>query len=85
VDLRTLEPRGLGRRPERGYADRLEGVDGALDQRRLRPDDDQVAPLAPGGLGQCLRPGADVQGPGVGGDPGVARRAEQLADARRAR
>lgn len=85
--LRSLQ---LGRRPGRaegGDARRLERVDDADDEGRLGPDHDQVdAPIA-----RQRDDRLDVFDPdlredlGVGPDPGVARRAEQLRRRRRAR
>ena len=83
----TFEPSSRAasaRGPEGRHAGGLERVDEPVDQRRLGPDDDQVAALAVGGGDDRRRSSpAVVEQPGVGGDPGVAGRAEQLA-ARRA-
>src|SRR5215208_925051 len=84
--LGALQPGRGGRRPE-GPDSRLDQrVHQPGDQRSLRPHHDQVDPFVAGGGDQ----GIDVvrirvQDPGVGGDAGIARRAEQLRPLRRAR
>ena len=40
--LRALDPGGSGARPEDGHADMPELICDAGDERRLRPDDDEV-------------------------------------------
>jgi hypothetical protein len=85
--LRPLQLGGRRARPEGGDPRLLQGVDQSGDQRRLGPDRDQIdRPLARRGDDRLGVPGADLgQALGVGGDPGVARRAEQLRRPRRAR
>ena len=62
-------------------------VDEAGDERRLGPDDDEVDALV--ARRAAAMPAdvvdADVEQAGVGGDPGVAGRAEDLGRLRRAR
>jgi hypothetical protein len=57
----------------------------AFDKRRLGADHDEVDALGARGVDQALEVvDGDVQQPGVGGDPGVAGRAQQLRALRRA-
>jgi hypothetical protein len=78
--LRALELRGRRARAEGRDARRLERVDRAGDERRLGADDDEADfPRASGLDDRVDVLGADVgQALGVGRDPGVARRAENL-------
>ncbi len=78
VHLRALQPGGLGTGSERRDPLGLERVDEPGDQGRLRPDDHQVARLTLGRPDDLSDLGRDLEAPGVGRDPGVARRAEQL-------
>ena len=84
----ALEPssRGdLARGPEGGDAACGQRVDQTGDERRLGPDDDEVDRLALGRRGQGVDVvDADVEQVGVGGDAGVAGRAEHLRRLRRA-
>jgi len=65
-------------RAEGGEARVGELVDQPGDQRRLGADDDEVDPLGAGGVDQTLEVvGGDVEQPRVGGDAGVAGRADE--------
>ena len=84
----ALEPSSWAtsrRGAEGGDAARGEQVDEAVDERRLGPDDDEVDGLALGRRGHGGHVAdADVEQAGVGGDAGVAGRAEHLGVLRRA-
>ncbi len=81
VELRALEAGGGGARAEGGDARLLEVVGKAGDERHLGTDHDQVRGDVEGGRDDALRGFDDV---GVGGDPGVTGRAEELRRVRRA-
>jgi hypothetical protein len=83
--LGALEPGGGGDRSEAAHALGGERVGEPRDERRLRPDDDQV------GAGVARRAGERrgvavrrVERPRVAPDPGVAGRAQHLGRLRRA-
>ena len=87
--MKPLEPSSWAaalRRAERLDAGGGERVDEAGDQRRLRPDHDEVdgVGLAEGDHGGMV---GDIQRDALGlpGDPGIARRAPQLVHQRRGR
>ncbi len=85
--LRPLKLGGGSARTEGRHPGVLERVDETGDQRRLWPDHDEVdpAPLSRRPDRRDVR-GADLrQAGGLGGDPGVAGRAEELGTFARAR
>ena len=86
VALRALEPRRFARWPEDGDAGGGEIVDDAGDERRLRPDHDEVDSLL-AAEGDDRRMIGDVERDELGAfrDAGIARRGVELPELRRLR
>ena len=77
--LRALQPRGGGERPEVAHARGPERIAEAGDERRLRPDDDEVdAGIARRGGERRGIAGRRVEHPRVAPDPCVPRHAQHL-------
>src|SRR5262249_47961320 len=79
VELRALQPGGLGTRAKRSDALGLQPVDQPGDQRGLRSDHHEVDVLVTGPSDQAVDVvGVDVETAGLRCDPGVAGGAEHL-------